>query len=147
MIIDIHISNHLASLIERLMTFLFLLQPFQDYEMLCLYELVTTGERRRNAILYYYRRISLHKIEDVRMSASIIMLYLHLMTNIMLPYRRIILLVKFKLKCTIGHTSRATFGTPAKRLNITIYPILFHRWFWNCCSWNNSTIWLNYNIS
>ena len=25
---------------------------------------------------------------------------------------------------TIGRTSRATFGIPAKRLNITIYPIL-----------------------
>ena len=27
-------------------------------------------------------------------------------------------------RCTIGRTSRATFGIPAKRLNITIYPIL-----------------------
>ena len=26
--------------------------------------------------------------------------------------------------CTIGRTSRATFGFPAKRVNITIYPIL-----------------------
>ena len=31
--------------------------------------------------------------------------------------------------CTIGRTSRATFGIPAKRLNITIYPILYHWWF------------------
>ena len=27
---------------------------------------------------------------------------------------------------TIGRTSRATFGIPTKRLNITIYPILYH---------------------
>ena len=33
--------------------------------------------------------------------------------------------------CTIGATSWATFGIPVKRLNITIYPILYHRWFWN----------------
>ena len=26
--------------------------------------------------------------------------------------------------CTIGRTSRATFGIPSKHLNITIYPIL-----------------------
>ena len=32
-------------------------------------------------------------------------------------------------KCTIGRTSRVTFGIPAKRLNITIYPILYHWWF------------------
>ena len=30
----------------------------------------------------------------------------------------------YGLVCTIGHTSRATFGIPAKRLNITIYPLL-----------------------
>ena len=30
----------------------------------------------------------------------------------------------FNYACTIGLTSRATFGIPAKRLNITIYPIL-----------------------
>ena len=29
----------------------------------------------------------------------------------------------FFLNCTIGRTSRATFGIPAKHLNITIYPI------------------------
>ena len=29
-----------------------------------------------------------------------------------------------ELQCTIGRTSRATFRIPAKRLNITIYPIL-----------------------
>ena len=28
------------------------------------------------------------------------------------------------LECTIGRTSRATFGIPAKRLNFRIYPIL-----------------------
>ena len=31
--------------------------------------------------------------------------------------------------CTIGGTSRATYGIPAKQLNITIYTILYHRWF------------------
>ena len=31
--------------------------------------------------------------------------------------------------CTIGGTSRATFVIPAKRLNITIYPILYCRCF------------------
>ena len=31
--------------------------------------------------------------------------------------------------CTIGDKSRATFGTPARRLNITIYPLLYDRWF------------------
>ena len=35
---------------------------------------------------------------------------------------------------TIGGTSRATFRIPAKRLNITIYPVLNNRWFWNCYS-------------
>ena len=30
----------------------------------------------------------------------------------------------YSLKCTIGRTSRVTFGIPSKRLNITIYPIL-----------------------
>ena len=31
--------------------------------------------------------------------------------------------------CTIGRKSRATFGIPAKRLNITIYPSLYYKWF------------------
>ena len=31
--------------------------------------------------------------------------------------------------CAIGGTSRVTFGILAKRLNITIYPILCHGWF------------------
>ena len=30
------------------------------------------------------------------------------------------------LYCTIGRTSTATFGIPAKHLNITIYPIIYH---------------------
>ena len=31
--------------------------------------------------------------------------------------------------CVCACTSRATFRIPAKRLNITIYPIIYHRWF------------------
>ena len=29
---------------------------------------------------------------------------------------------------TLRGTSTATFGIPTKRLKITIYPILYHRW-------------------